>query len=140
MMLGLRIVTCCVVTAVTMSCGSIKDIMTLQMELSREFKTRAISIDLNNNRYLTVTFQNSPFANLPTMERQARARDVAVFVRDHYPGYTHLERVSVGFAIQRKAGMLTVTQSEVPYTFTTTDLGQPQHVDSTETKPVKAVT
>lgn len=74
------------------------------------------------------------------MERQALARDVAVFVRDHYPGYTRLESVSVGFATRRKAGILTVTQSEVPYTFTTTDLGQPQHVDSTETKPVKAVT
>jgi len=122
------------------SCGDLKALMTLQQQIAQRFEAPTVSVNLNNNQYLTIIFQNSPLAALPPDERASLAHNVALFVRDHYPGYSRLSTVSVGFATQRKAGMINVRHSEVPYSFSPSDLGQPQPGDSAEAKPPKAAT
>lgn len=110
--------------AAALGCADLKDIITLQRGLSHEFQTSAISINLNNSRYLTVTFTNSPTADLPEPEQAAFARRVAEYVRDHYARYEQLQSIQVGFSSVKGVG-ITFTSTRIPYRFTPSELGPP---------------
>jgi CRISPR/Cas system CMR-associated protein Cmr5 small subunit len=120
-----RLFALLVLIALTLACGELKDLFALQQGLAAEFKTPAISVNINNGSHLTVTFTNSKVGELSDSDRAIVARQAAEFVRDHYHDYATLEDVSVGFARSRTAGPITYTNNQVPYSFATTDLGQP---------------
>jgi len=117
-------------TAACIDAGSLRDLMTLQAGIATEFKEPAVSINLMNKVALSVTLQNSPNAKLPPDERAVFARRVALFVRDHYPGYEGLTTVAVGFSTRRGAGPVNFTRTERPYVFKRADLA-PAVRDST---------
>ena len=104
-------------------CADLKDIFSLQRGLSREFQTNAISINLNNSTDLTVSFTNAPVADSAETARAAFARRVGEFVRDHYPHYDRLQRITVAFSTSSSAGPVRFTRTEAPYRFTHADLG-----------------
>ena len=124
----MRLLPLLVATTLALGCADLRDIMTLQQGLAREFNQSAIGVNVNNSVSLTVTFSNSPAADLPDAERAAFARRVAEYVRDHYPHYSALQTINVGFASVTKTGPVTYTNSSVPYRFTPSDLGQPKDV------------
>jgi hypothetical protein len=121
--------------AATAACGDLKDLMSLAGDLKAEFG-ESPNLNVTNHAHLTVTFRNSRYADLPEGERAAFAQRVAEFVRDRYPGYDRLETVRVGFLSQRRAGIVTLSQSETPYTFRTADLGVGGPCLSYEPSPV----
>lgn len=106
-------------------CADLKDIFSLQRGLSREFHTNAVSVNLNNSAYLTITFGNVPVADSAESARAAFARRVGEYVRDHYGHYERLQSVAVGFSSSSSAGPVRFTSSEVPYRFTAAELGAP---------------
>lgn len=117
-----------ILLALTLSvaaCGGFGDMIALQRGLAHEFGTDAIGINVSNNSVLTVTFANTPAATLPDSDRAAFARRVAEYVRDHYPEYPTLAEINVGFSQVHSAGIVTVTNTNVPYTFPTKALGAP---------------
>ena len=112
-------------TALTPGCGELKDLFTLQQGLAVAFNAPAVSVNINNRSHLTVTFTNSKVAELPDSERAIVARQVAEYVRDHYRAYATLEDISVGFSRASAVGPVSYTANQIPYSFTTADLGTP---------------
>jgi len=121
-----RSLTVLVAATLALGCAELRDMMTLQQGLVREFNETGINININNRANLTVTFSNSPAADLSDAERAAFARQVAEYVRDHYAHYSTLETIAVGFSTVTKTGPITYTNTTVPYRFTPRDLGQPK--------------
>lgn len=108
-----------------LGCADLKDLLSLQRDLSRGFPGSAINVNVSNSAYLTIVFSNSPEAALPEPEQAAFARRVAEFVRDHYARYDQLQSIQVGFASVKGVGV-TFRSTRIPYRFTPSELGPPQ--------------
>ena len=93
---------------------------------------QAANINLTSSGELTITFQNSPFAELPAMERDTLAREVAAFAFASYPGRENLTSVSVGFQSVHGVAGFTVSRSQVPYTWSASEL-RVENANSTQT-------
>lgn len=115
--------TAFVIATLALGCADLRDLLSLQQGLTREFNEAGVGVNINNNVSLTVTFSNSSAAGLSDPERAAFARRVAEYVRDHYARYESLQAISVGFAAVTKAGPVKYTERTVPYRFTPGDLG-----------------
>ncbi len=124
-MLSSRGLLSLVTLAGALGCADLKDIFSLQRDLSHEFQTSAINVTINNSAYLTIVFTNSPVADLSEPEQSAFARRVAEYVRDHYARYDQLRSIDVGFASVKGVGV-TFTRTRIPYRFTPGELGPPQ--------------
>lgn len=96
----------------------------LRSGIAREFGA-APQVNVSNGRVLTLTFVNSGFEKLPDAQREATARRVAEYVRDHYAGYARLSEVGVAFASQRKAGPVTTTETRPRHVYSTAELDAP---------------
>ena len=99
------------------------EMMALQQKLAQEFNTQNIGIKISNGTHLAVTFQNSPFSELANVEQKAKARQVAIFVRDHYVGYGKLSMISVAFIQQNRYGPVSVTKTQAAFSFKPSELG-----------------
>jgi len=99
------------------------EMMALQQELAEEFNTQNIGIKITNGTHLAVTFQNSPIAELTKVEQKSKARQVALFVRDHYDGYGKLSAVSVAFIQHKQYGPLSLTKTQAAFSFKKSELG-----------------
>ena len=107
------------------------DLLSLQQGIVQQFGDSDIGINRNTSGLLTVTFTNSHFAALPDSAQAAEARKVAEYVRDHYPEYGGLTQVSIALRSQQGGGGFSVSTSNVPYSWTTAELGpSPLHPDS----------
>jgi len=99
------------------------EMMALQQKLAQEFNTQNIGIKISNGTHLAVTFQNSPISQLTNDEQKSKARQVAIFVRDHYGGYGKLSTVSVAFIQHKQYGPLSVTKTPAAFSFKKSELG-----------------
>jgi len=99
------------------------EMMALQQELAEEFNTQKIGIKITNGTHLAVTFQNSPIAELTKVEQKSKARQVALFVWDHYDGYGNISTVSVTFIQHNQYGPLSVTKTQAAFSFKKSELG-----------------
>ncbi|SRR6266568_2227411 len=124
-MLSRRALLSLLAAAAALGCADLKDMVSLQQGLAREFHTSAINVSLNNSAYLTVVFSNSPVADWSEGEQSAFARRVAEYVRDHYAHYDQLQSIQVGFASVKGVG-ITVSSTRIPYRFTPSELGPPR--------------
>jgi hypothetical protein len=100
------------------------EMMVLQQKLAKEFNTQNIGIKITNGTHLGVTFQNSEIAKLPEFEQESKARQIALFVREHYEGSRNLSTISVVFIQQDKYGPVSVTKSQAVFLFKPSELGQ----------------
>jgi hypothetical protein len=107
------------------ACKGMKGMLSLQKGLVTEFQWGQIGVNINNGSYLTVTFQNAPFASESPEQRSVICRRAAEYVRDHYSGYAALSTVAVAFASRQDYGPLNVTHSQRPCTYSTSKLGTP---------------
>ena len=115
-----------IAAAVTLAgCEGMQALGRLQDGLGTEFRPADVNVNLYNGRVLTVTFWNSPFADLPNEQRLAVCRHAAEYVRDHYEGYERLESVGIAFATTQAAGPISMTHSETPCSFSRSDLRKP---------------
>lgn len=122
---------CCALTVLTLGAGCqgvermkkmFGDLIALSTGISNQFGEPNTNIDVNNTT-LTVTFTNSKLEDLPEPRRAALARNVARYVRDHYPDYPSLTKVAVAFKEQHGQHGATVSQTFVPYRYSTDELG-----------------
>jgi hypothetical protein len=105
------------------ACEALSDLNALRLGLQKEFES-AVSVNLTNDRYLAVVFENSEAANLAETERAAFARRVADYVRDNYSSFQQLEEVSVGFRSTRRIGPVGTQKSSAPYVFKRDELAE----------------
>ena len=94
-----------------------------QQKLADEFNAENIGIKITNGTHLAVTFQNSPISKLTKVEQKSEARQVALFVRDHYGGYGKLFTISVTFIQHKQYGPLSVTKTQAAFSFKKSELG-----------------
>lgn len=99
------------------------EMMALQQKLAEEFNSENIGIKITNGTHLAVTFQNSPMSKLTKVEQKSEARQVALFVRDHYGGYGKLSTISVTFIQHKQYGPLSVTKTQAAFSFKKSELG-----------------
>ncbi len=118
----------------SLACGDLREIISLQQGLAREFHDPGVNINLNNAVHLTVLFADSSRAALPDSDRAAFAFRVAEYVRDHYARYDTLQTISVGFATVKQTGPITFKNSRVLYRINPHDLG-PSRSSSTVPHP-----
>jgi hypothetical protein len=76
-------------------------------------------------RHLSVTCLNSPFAERPAAERANTARKVAEYVRDHDPKYKAAEDVTVRFLSKKESAKGDAKHARATYTFRAAELGTP---------------
>ena len=99
------------------------EMMVLQQKLAKEFSTQNVGIKITNGAHLDVTFQNSQIAKLPKFEQESKARQIALFVRDHYERWRNLSTISVVFIQQNRYGPLSVTKTQAAFSFKPSELG-----------------
>jgi len=120
------IMLCVVVTFAFPACQDMfkgmGEMMVLQQKLAQEFNTQNIGVKLSNGTHLSVTFQGSQFAELPESEQALKAREIALFVRDHYEGSGKLSTISVIFAERNQYGAVSVTKTQGVFSFKPSEL------------------
>jgi len=101
---------------------TLQGLQSLQAGLVQDLQEPNTNVNITNSS-LVVTFVNSRLASQPEEQRARTARHVAEFVRDHYVAYSSLSRVAVGFQSRASVGVASASKTEVPYSFSTADLG-----------------
>lgn len=94
-------VVCASLLASACSSGLIKslgDISRLRQQLIDKYHEPDIGVNLQNSRYLSIVFINSPLNQQAQTTRAKRAQETAKFVVSHYPGIREIENIWVSFA------------------------------------------
>jgi hypothetical protein len=90
--------------------------------LGKDYGPAVVTFATPDSTHLQVVFFDSPFADRPEPERAGTARKVAEYVRDHYPRYKALDKVTVAF-MTRKEGEAGGKQAAARHTFSRAELG-----------------
>lgn len=107
-------------------CHFFAQLFALEKGMGTRYHATPTSININSGTQgtvMTVLFGDSAHVNLPDSDRAVFARDVAEYVRDHYPAYATLTSVTVGFTSTQDYGVVHVTRNQAPYSFTRDELG-----------------
>ena len=118
------------------SCHFFAQLFALQRGMGARYHAQPVSINVNSGTHgtaMTVLFGDSAHVALPDSLRALFARDVAEYVRDHYPDYPSLTTVTVGFSSTQDYGIVHFTRNQAPYSFSHDELGPPQ--DTLKTHP-----
>ena len=96
----------------------------LANELSKSYGIANVYYENADSTHLRVAFPTSPFAELADSARAGTARKVAEYVRDHFPRYKALDKVTVEFMTRKEteAGGKNVAAR---YPFARAELGEP---------------
>lgn len=97
----------------------------IRHELSKVYGETYVEYESEDSTHLLVAFPNSPFAERPDTTRAATARKVAEYVRDHFPRYKKLDKVTVEFLTRKETERLW-RNIAARYTFTHAELGEPR--------------
>lgn len=94
-------------------------------ELSKSYGIANVQYETADSTRLLVSFFDSPFAERSDSARAGTARKIAEYVRDHYPHYKKLDKVTVEFLTKKEtaAGGKHVAAR---YRFSHTELGDPR--------------
>jgi len=98
----------------------------LSNELSERYGTAIVGARDSLANALVVAFPSSPFADRVDAERRGTARKVAEYVRDHYPAYKGIDKVTVEFLTKKEMVADTLRHIGASYTFTRAELGPPR--------------
>jgi len=109
------------VTAGCIDMGQIRDLQALATAINARYKAPA-GINLMTGGQLTITFQNSKYAELPPAARKEFALDVARFAVARSAARDSVRVVRVGFKSTKGMGAVTLSRSEVPYSWSLAEL------------------
>ena len=100
------LVVCSLVLA---NCGPVpglmeglKDVQAVQTDVVRAVHEDNVTVNLNNDRYLTISLINSPIGALATEPKEAKAREIAQIAFLAFPHRERLEQIGVVFMEQRR--------------------------------------
>ena len=94
-------VLCASLLASACSSGLVKslgDLARLRQQLIDKYHEQDIRVNLQNSRYLTIIFVNSPLNQQARAVRDKRAQETAKFVVSHYPAIREIGNIWVSFA------------------------------------------
>jgi hypothetical protein len=98
-----------VVLGVLLSCdsarrmaGTLGELKRVQAAVATATAEKNVGVNVNNDRFLTVSLINSPLKHLGSDEKRAKAREVARIAYETYMSRSELETVRVVFVVQRR--------------------------------------
>jgi hypothetical protein len=113
-----RLAVCAFAALLITGCGKqiaqLADVAALQRELVKKH-AEEVAVNLMNDEVLTVTFINSRLNSDTNEARLARARETALFVRDHYPSAQGLEEIRVVFMRQETRYVVLTWAESIDY-------------------------
>jgi hypothetical protein len=80
---------------------SLSDLSALRNELIKEYKENDINVTVQNSSVLGISFINSSFNNLGEQEREKKAREIALFAKNHYPSIDSIDKIWVSFVASK---------------------------------------
>jgi hypothetical protein len=96
---------------------SLSDLSTLRNELIKEYKENDINVTVQNSNVLGVSFINSSFNKLGEQEREKKAREIALFAKNHYPSIDSIEKIWVSFVISKNYIIVQYSNGLATYVF-----------------------
>jgi hypothetical protein len=113
--LVLASLTCLALAGCGKQLTALNEIRALQEQIAKQYGEKGVNVNLNNDRYLTVTFINSPLNSKSSEERAQRAQDTASFVTMHYPSIVKLNELWVVFQQQEKRYIVVTYSKPIDY-------------------------
>lgn len=98
------------------------EISRLQSQLQQQTGQAAVSVDLNNGRYLNVSFINSPLAKIAPDQKKTKALQVARLAYNAWPKRGELASVTVIFQTNYDVGPLHYSDSRDNFEFPISEL------------------
>jgi len=102
--------------------AEVGEISRLQSQLQQQTGQTDLTVDLNNDRYLSVSFINSPLAKLPADQKKAKALEVAHLAYNDWPKRGELISVSVIFQSSYDLGPVHYSNSLDNFAFQISEL------------------
>ena len=99
----------------------VRAVMSLAQALNERYR-QPVKVNINNRSHLVITFQSAPVTASSADEREAFAREVAVFAREKYVNAQTLDDITVAFIDAKSFGPVNVTSSQGSYVWTIAEL------------------
>lgn len=76
---------------------ALTDLARLRNDLMKQYNERDINVTVQNSHVLGISFINSSFNKLGEAEREEKAREIALFAKDHYAAMSAIDTIWVSF-------------------------------------------
>jgi len=100
---------------------SLGDLQQLHADLTTKYKEE-LSLNINNDKYLSISIINSKLNELPIEQKKQKAREIAVYAVGSYKNSNELETVSVGYVIHKSYIIINYTEAMEQYRFNVSEL------------------
>ena len=78
---------------------SLRDLARLRQQLIDKYHEQDLNVNIQNSRYLSIVFINSPLNQQAPAVRAKRAQETARFVVSHYPAIREIRNIWIHFAV-----------------------------------------
>lgn len=99
------------------------DLEQLREQLIKEYKQKDPSLSLLNFNVLKISFINSAFNELGVQQQSEKARQIALFAKEHYSSINRVDEIWVSFVVYRNYIVFHYTDSLATYRFSKSELG-----------------
>jgi hypothetical protein len=107
--------------AVVVGCAQFKELVSLRTHLIEQYHQDNVEVKIANGKALYIGFINSEFNALDGEQKKVKAREIASFVKGHYPSIGGIE--SIGVAFVTNSNYVVVNSNSVSsYVFRTNEL------------------
>ena len=81
---------------------SFKGLFPLRDKLVQQFDERNVRITIQNGNTVGVSFINSSFNNFSRQEKELKAQEVALFIKDNYDSIDNIDNIWISFVMHKK--------------------------------------
>jgi hypothetical protein len=96
---------------------TLSDLSALRGDLIKEYKVQDVNVTVQGSNVLGISFINSSFNKLGEQERENKAREIALFAKNHYPAIKSIDRIWVSFVIAKNYIVFHYSNSLATYVF-----------------------
>ena len=101
---------------------SFSELYALRAELIRQYKEQDINVVIQNANVLGITFVNSSFNKLGDLEREIKAHEIALFVKDRLRPVNTIDTIWVAFVVSSSFVVFHFSNNISTHVFETKDL------------------
>ncbi len=86
--------------------GSLRDMADLRSQLMTTYSIQTVEVRTVNGHILSISLTNSAFNNLASSEQEAKAKEVAQFVKDHYAEIKTIDTIQINLIEHTQVGIV----------------------------------
>lgn len=101
---------------------TISDLFPLRDALIKQYQVSDVGVQVQNGRFLSISFVNSAFNQLPRIEQETKAKEIATFAKAHYASTQKIEAIGVSFVVHKNYVFIQFTNALNSFFFKTSDL------------------